>query len=387
MFKMSLGDRYYRNDEKPSRRSDAHQELNDCLTRINAYNPPVQTCSTGWSFSGLYRGPTSVAYLFFRLSQSYPDLTFKGQSLLDWAEAYLALGTSRSNSKNVDSSHCGTANETLAQLAIRAVIDQDPSLVQQLCSFQSLINGTEGGSDEWLYGRAGYLYLLRLAGSGFDKESGPVGKMVDETIQKTVQRILASRQPWTWHGKAYIGAAHGSFGILCQIVLSDPAAADSVEQILSQLLEMQYPRSGNFPSSMARSSDKLVHFCHGGPGVVLSLTSLRPHFPNLRQRIDAAIAAAQRDTWRRGVLVKDPCLCHGIAGNALALDDADEFRHLVTYMSSGSLEEAQQGWLKEAGRSDEFVGLYTGEAGRAWTWAVADKFDELASKCIGFNDL
>ncbi|KAL6246057.1 hypothetical protein RBB50_007210 [Rhinocladiella similis] len=380
MLKMSLGNRYHKNDVKPSRRADAHQELNDCLTRINAYNPPVQTCSTGWSFSGLYHGPTSVAYLFLRLSQYYPDLTFKGQSLLDWAEAYLALGAS--HSKGIDPSHCGIANETLAQLAIRVVIDQDPSLVQQLCSYQTIINGA-GGSDEWLYGRAGYLYLLRLAGSSFGTGSSPA-KLVQATIQKTIQRILATRQPWTWHGKAYIGSAHGSFGILCQIMLSDPSVADSLEQILSQLLDLQYP-SGNFPSSLARSSDKLVQFCHGGPGAVLSLRPLRPHFLHLREKIDSAIVAAQRDTWERGILVKDPCLCHGIAGNALALDDVDEFQHFVTYMSSDSLES--QGWLKEAGRGDEFVGLFTGEAGRAWTWAVAEKFDELGGKCIGFNDL
>ncbi|KIW11012.1 hypothetical protein PV08_10311 [Exophiala spinifera] len=378
---MTLGNRCFQNDLEPSRRADARQELYDCLTRINAYNPPVQTCSTGWSFSGLYHGPTSVAYLFLRLSQHYPDLTFKGQSLLDWAEAYLTLGASQS--KSVDSSHCGVANETLAQVAIRAVIDRDPSLVQQLCSYQTMINDA-GGSDEWLYGRAGYLYLLRLAGSVFTKSSSSAAKMIHETIQKTVQRILASGHPWTWHGKAYVGAAHGSFGILCQVVLSGPSAADSVEQILSQLLETQYP-SGNFPSSLPRSSDKLVQFCHGGPGVVLSLRSLRPHLPRLREKIDSAIAAAQRDTWKRGVLVKDPCLCHGIAGNALALDDADEFQHFVTYMSSDSLEA--QGWLEEAGRNDSFVGLYTGEAGRAWTWAVAEKFDQLIGKCIGFNDL
>jgi hypothetical protein len=47
---------------------DYHQELLASLSRINLYNPPVQTCSTGWSFSGFYSGPTSIAYLFYRLS-------------------------------------------------------------------------------------------------------------------------------------------------------------------------------------------------------------------------------------------------------------------------------------------------------------------------------
>ncbi|KAK4946340.1 hypothetical protein LTR10_014538 [Elasticomyces elasticus] len=376
-----MGGRHFKNDKAPSRQVNSGEELVASLTRINTYNPPVQTCSTGWTFHGLYYGPTSIAYLFLRLSQYYPDLIFKGQSLLDWAQAYLDLGATQLQ-KSVDSDHCGIANDVLAQLAIRAVMQKDPSLVQQLCSYESTIND-EGGSDEWLYGRSGYLYFLRLARSGFEEGSN-VNRLVTSTIQKTVQRILTSRQPWTWHGKAYLGAAHGAFGIICQIVLSLPSASKSVEHILTEILDTQFP-SGNFPSSLPPGSDRLVQFCHGGPGAVLSLRVIRPHFPNLQSKIDSAIEIAQKDTWERGVLTKEPCLCHGIAGNALTLDHSAEFQHFISYMSSNYLEA--QGWMNEAGRSDEFVGLYTGEAGRAWAWAVADKPEELGRACIGFNDL
>lgn len=376
-----MGGRHYKNDEAPFRQANARNELIASLTRINTYNPPVQTCSTGWTFHGLYYGPTSIAFLFLRLSQYYPDLAFKGQSLLDWAQAYLDLGSSRLQ-KSVDSDHCGIANDVLAQLAIRAVMEKDPSLVQQLCSYQSITN-EQSGSDEWLYGRAGYLYFLRLARFGFEDGSS-AHRMITSTIEKTVQRILTSRQPWIWHGKAYLGAAHGTFGIICQVVLSLPSAAESLEQTLSEILDTQFP-SGNFPSSLPPGSDRLIQFCHGAPGAVLSLRAIRPHFPTLQQKIDSAIKAAQKDTWERGVLTKEPCLCHGIAGNALALDDPAEFQHFLSYMSSDYLEA--QGWMSEAGKSDEFVGLYTGEAGRAWAWAVADKPEELGRSCIGFSDL
>lgn len=376
---MASSGRYFENNGPPSGRVDAHEELLASLTRINAYNPPVQTCSTGWKFSGLYYGPTSIAYLFFRLNQHYPDLMFKGQSLLDWAQAYLDLGAS-GHRQSVDSGHCGIANEVLAQLAVRAAMEQDPSLAQKLCSYESTING-DGGSDEWLYGRSGYLYLLRLARSGLNADS-KASSMINSTLQKTTRRILATKQPWTWHGKAYLGAAHGTFGILCQLVLSSPSCADPVEQLLTQLLSLQFP-TGNFPSSLSTGSDRLVQFCHGGPGAVLALRSLRPHFPRLGEKIDSAITAAQRDIWTRGVLTKEPCLCHGVAGNALALDDDAEFRHMLACMASDILES--QGWLDEAGRDDKFAGLYTGEAGRAWTWAVADKGLERTS--LGFNDL
>ncbi|KIW27881.1 uncharacterized protein PV07_07579 [Cladophialophora immunda] len=378
---MGSSGRHFPNDQPPSLRADAHVELLASLTRINTYNPPVQTCSTGWTFHGLYSGPTSVAYLFFRLSRLYPDLSFKGQSLLDWAQAYLDLGQSRRR-ETVDADHCGIANEALAQLAVRAAMEQDPSLVQELCAYEPVVNGAGTGSDEWLYGRSGYLYHLRLAQSGFETGSR-ARELVEATVRKTVQRVLASKQPWTWHGKAYLGAAHGTFGILCQLVLSSPYCAPTVEGLLSSLLDTQLP-SGNFPSSLPPGSDKLVQFCHGGPGAILALRSLRPHFPNLQGKIDSAIKAAQRDTWERGLLTKQPCLCHGVAGNALALDDDAEFQHFLACMSSDALERI--GWLKEAGRDDQFVALYTGEAGRAWAWAVADK--ELHEKtCIGFNDL
>jgi hypothetical protein len=359
---------------------DAHQQLLASLTRINTYNPPVQTCSTGWKFHGLYYGPTSVAYLFFRLSQLYTNLEFKGQGLLDWATAYLDVGAI-GQGDGVDANHCGIGNEVLAQLALRTVINKDEGLARKLCSHEKIIN-VERGSDEWLYGRAGYLYFLRIAATAFETSS-KVNLLIKTTIQMTCQRILASQQPWTWHGKAYLGAAHGAFGILAQVMLSDPSWANNVETIIDNLLDTQLP-SGNFPSSLPAGSDRLVQFCHGGPGVVLSLRSLRPHFPKLRTKIDAAIRVAQNDIQTRGLLTKTPCLCHGIAGNVLALDVDQQISHFLAHMTSDAMEGTT--WLGKAGRDDQFVGLFTGEAGRAWVWAVQD-IGVSERPCIGFNDL
>ena len=378
---MATQARYFANSTSPTQHANAHEELIASLTRINTYNPPVQTCSTGWTFSGLYYGPTSVAYLFYRLSEIYPDLNFKGQSLLDWAQSYLDLGI-YGRRHAVDASHCGIGVEELAQLAVRAAIEKDGSLAQKLCSYEPIINVEGEGSDEWLYGRSGYLYLLRLSRSGIINDDSKAVKMIDKTIQATVTRILSTKQPWIWHGKQYLGAAHGTFGILCQVVLSSPESASFLESILIKLLEIQLP-SGNFPSSYPPGSDKLVQFCHGGPGAILALRSLRPYSPSLQSKIDHAISMAQKDIMRRGVLSKEPCLCHGISGNALALDNDVHFHHLLAYSGTDNLES--QGWLDEAGKSDQFVGLFTGEAGRAWAWAVADK--GLKRTCIGFDDL
>ena len=133
---MTESKRYLENANPLLQGVNAYQELMASLTRITLHNPPVQTCSTGWTFEGLYAGPTSIAYLFLRLSLLYPDLVFKGQSLLDWSQAYLQLGAS--SKPHVVPSRCGIANETLAQLAIRAVITEDASLVQKLCAYCSV---------------------------------------------------------------------------------------------------------------------------------------------------------------------------------------------------------------------------------------------------------
>lgn len=395
--------RHFKNDglnHLPS--PDYHTELVASLERINTYNPPVHTCSTGWSFSGLYQGPTSIAFLFYRLSDLYPDLTFKSQSLLEWAEDYLKLGEVYVVRKpQVDSDHCGIANETLAYLAVSAVVSGDASLTQKLCGYEGVINA-KGGSNEWLYGRAGYLYLLRLCRTHFSQQAN-VAQLLDQTIKRTATRILDRPLPWTWHGKQYSGAAHGYFGIIAQLVLSLPEIAQKLDVLVSELLDTQFP-TGNFPSSInghlgknaSSGSDRLVQFCHGAPGFVTSVEPIKHCFSSdLQAQIETALAKARDDVWERGLLTKQPCLCHGIPGNALAFTDpADErFGRFLAAMSTKQLEARAKrgaggvdtGWMEDAGMSDGFAGLWTGEAGRAWTWAVADK--GLERRLIGFNDV
>ncbi|KAI0200195.1 hypothetical protein F4808DRAFT_171548 [Astrocystis sublimbata] len=139
--------------------------------------------------------------------------------------------------------------------------------------------------------------------------------------------------------------------------------------------------SGNFPSSLPAGSDRLVQFCHGGPGFVVSLRALMPYFPELEERMRDVIARAQDDIWRRGLLTKEPCLCHGVAGNALAFDRDDQFHHFLYFMRGERIEELRS----DASRDNERAGLYTGEAGRVWCWAVADW--GLSRTCVGYNDV
>ena len=299
----------------------------------------------------------------------------------------------------VDENHCGVANEHLAQLVVQAVLRRDASLVRELCATATKLavdastshsttttpsaQPRQEGNDGWLYGHAGLLYLLRVVKHYFHPDA-KVLNLVDGALQKVVRRILNSPQPWIRHGSVDLGAPHGAIGIMCQLVLSAPGAALGLEHLLRQLLDAQL-ESGNWPTSLASTGeDDLVQFCHGAPGVVACLESVKEYFPDLREMIEEALRKGREDIWKRGLLKKEPSLCHGIAGNALALGNDDQFAFFLSYVTSEMLEQ-QGGWMAEAGRSDNFAGLYPGEAGRAWTWAVADL--ALPRKFIGFNDL
>lgn len=70
------------------------------------------------------------------------------------------------------------------------------------------------------------------------------------------------------------------------------------------------------------------------------------------------------------MLKKEPNLCHGITGNALALD-AEQGAH---FMSFATKEIIQKGYAEDGAYilSDDRWGLMWGEAGRAWGWIAFD---------------
>jgi lantibiotic modifying enzyme len=183
-------------------------------------------------------------------------------------------------------------------------------MVEEFCDYsaEAIDPVTE---NEMLYGRAGYLYLLRLIKASF-KDDQKTLQLLNDTQDDVIDAIMDTPRPWRWHGKAYIGALHGAIGIITQIVLCNPQKyAPKVETDLAVLLTYQY-ESGNFPSSTQAEKDRLVQFCHGAPGVVISLNSIKKYFPSLQAKIDAAITKARAAIWERGLLTKEPCQCHGM---------------------------------------------------------------------------
>jgi lantibiotic modifying enzyme len=140
-----------------------------------------------------------------------------------------------------------------------------------------------------------------------------------------------SRLPllWEWHGKPYLGAAHGVVGILQTLLSIQPNELESVNQNLNvsvrdlirqtidRLDELCFP-SGNLQSSLGSPRDKLVHWCHGAPGYVMLLTKASGVFQDSAY-LERAKTIGDNVLMQRGLLRKGVGLCHGISGNAYAL--------------------------------------------------------------------
>ncbi|KAK2592848.1 hypothetical protein QQS21_009451 [Conoideocrella luteorostrata] len=363
--------RYIPNDDQPLLREPQPQaQLLWCLTRIVQECPP----QTPWKDTfkskpiGLWTGPTSIAYLFFRLSETHPNIQVDGQGPVEWCSKYLDCG-----SQDIPDAHglngWGVKNEYLAYNTVKAVAAQ--SSLHALKVTQTILGDYHcpESDDEHLSGRAGALALLRI----LRRYCAFAQDEADRCIELLIQQIM-SHTPWRFHGHNYTGAAHGVIGILTQIVLSDGAMGkdEAIESLITEQLDLQADDGHWFIThDPGVGSPDLVHYCHGSPGYVISLLAMRPFLKvELQNRIDTAVELGRREVWQKGLLRKEPNLCHGIVGNMLALGEWSEKEHFMAHATGEYISEAiAQG---EFIAGDDAFGLLWGEAGRAWGWMMMD---------------
>jgi hypothetical protein len=134
--------------------------------------------------------------------------------------------------------------------------------------------------------------------------------------------------------RRYVGAGHGFAG-KAAVLLADADllgddggdgdgtgapgedGARTVARIVRTLAELAVQEDGcaQWPGLADMAIPRRpVQWCHGAPGIVTSLAAL-PADP----QTDALLSAGGELTWRAGPLRKGSGLCHGTAGNALAL--------------------------------------------------------------------
>jgi hypothetical protein len=194
--------RFFKNNSDKLIRREPRKQLIQSLTRLITQHPPDSVPPGG----GFYYGPVSVAYLFFVLSGIYKDLEVEGHTLDVWSAAYLRrAGESMKSYPGPEPNRCGVSDDVMALVAMDAVSTQDAELVKELCDFADTVT-EDNAENEWLYGRAGYLYLLRFVKKWFP-DNKEVWQTIDETADEIIDLIMISPRPWKWHGKAY-GKSH-----------------------------------------------------------------------------------------------------------------------------------------------------------------------------------
>ena len=324
-------------------------------------------------FHGLFSGPTGIAYLLIVLQTAFKhnERYQKYNGLLNEWTKRLLLDTPRPP-RVPNPSRAGIADEQAAFLTVLALYENDPKKADAACQIAAAaVSIEECDSNEWLYGRAGYLYLLRLLKSHFLSQPNAVSS-IDSATDALVSTIMSSPRPWMWHGMEGFGAVHGSAGIITQVYLSDESQGEALQADVQVLLDKQLP-NGNWPVAPGRG-DRLVQVCHGAPGIVISLKKLhmRGFFhgnPELSERANLAIKKGIECIAEKGLLTKYPSLCHGIAGNALAFPLYQEtLLRFMTCMTEDFVEQGK-GIIFTQGE-DDVMSLWTGPAGRLWAWYI-----------------
>ncbi|XP_023494838.1 lanC-like protein 2 isoform X6 [Equus asinus] len=271
-----------------------------------------------------YTGWTGIALLYLQLYRVTCDQTYLLRSL-----DYIKRTLRNLNGRRV-TFLCGDAGP----LAVGAVVyhklksdSESQECITKLLQLQRTIVCRDSDlPDELLYGRAGYLYALLY----LNTEIGP-GTVCESAIKEVVSAIIESgkilsreekkteRCPllYQWHRKQYVGAAHGMAGIY--YMLMQPAAKVD-QEILTEMVKpsidyMRHKRfrSGNYPSSLSNETDRLVHWCHGAPGVIHMLMQAYKVFKEEKYLKDAMECSDV--IWQRGLLRKGYGICHGTSGN------------------------------------------------------------------------
>ncbi|KAJ0242299.1 LanC-like protein GCR2 [Hirschfeldia incana] len=229
---------------------------------------------------------------------------------------------------------------------------------------------------ELLYGRAGYLWACLFLNKHIGKDcvsSARMRPVVEEMFRTGRQMGERGKCPlmFEWHGKKYWGAAHGLAGIMHVLMHMElePDEMEDVKGTLSYMIQHRFP-SGNYLSSEGSESDRLVHWCHGAPGVALTLVKAAQVFKT-DEFVEAAMEAGEV-VWNRGLL-KRVGICHGISGNTYLflslyrLTGKPEYLHRAKAYASFLLDKSEK--LISEGKmhgGDRPFSLFEGIGGMAY---------------------
>ncbi|XP_071692182.1 lanC-like protein GCR2 [Rutidosis leptorrhynchoides] len=272
-----------------------------------------------WGSSGkqlndytVYTGALGTALLLFKAYQ----VTHNNKDLILCKDIIKACDSASFGSSRV-TFICGQAGVS-ALGAVVANQTNDKTLCDHYLARFREIKLPKDLPNELLYGRAGYLWACLFLNKhlGENTISSTHMRIVKDEMIKAGRNLSTRECPlmYEWHGKRYWGAAHGLVGImnvLMDMVLTEDEL-DDVKGTLRYMIKNRFS-SGNYPSSEGSESDRLVHWCHGAPGVALTLAKAAKVFGS--EEFEKAAVDAGEVVWERGLL-KRVGICHGISGNA-----------------------------------------------------------------------
>lgn len=280
-----------------------------------------------WTDASVYTGSSGYSLLHYFLFKRT-----RHPHHLKQCRKYAALAVKKRESGRV-TFLCGDAGPlVVAALADCAADDvtSAASHVNHLLSLLPLVTDVSSElPDELLYGRTGFLFAINFLRQEIPAAST---RITDDVVRQVLSAIIESGRKtashtgfqaplfFYWHDSAYVGAAHGFCGIIYHLLLNDrllhkQEMESLIRPTLDFLLSLRFA-SGNIRSSCGKESDRLVHWCHGAPGLVSTLIEGYRVFGD-QKYLEAALKSGDV-IWSRGLLKKGYGLCHGVAGNAYA---------------------------------------------------------------------
>ena len=358
---------------------------------VSRFPPVVESFQhSSEELGGLFSGPTSIAALFCILRDEMPT-EIEGKTPREWAKAYQEVSKSMSDAgpenmdgQTISSKSCGIFVQPLGWAVISAWAYEDDQHLEPVFENSATILQNEDPFDEWVGGRAGYLYILRLARSISPSSAHRIDPIIRATVNAMLLRSPDTENPWYFVNHYYVGLGHGWFGNIAQILLSDPTEP-RVRQCrpwLLKLLSLQAP-NGLWPlylnkdgsiveDSAEKAPPELLEAGHGPPGICACLFAVRPIYEKFNdvemiKLIDEAIDKAQDLIWTRGILTKESCILNGMAGNSLALTD---MKRKATFIALSIQERVDAAYADGSiETSSNPSGLSRGLAGRIWAMA------------------
>lgn len=326
--------------------------------------------------SDLYVGLSGIAFMFLKLSQSplkdeYPALEL-AKLYADAAEESLMLSGSRKHISLLS----GDAGVHIVSAAVSKAIGRSPdNYIKNLLKGILIFNNPEyldDGQDEMLVGRCGFVMGLNWLSQQLNSEV-----ISSNEMSKLAQIILKSGRNYSqinnldvplmyqYHGREYLGAAHGISAILFSLLQTDLNENDmkDVKETIDKILALQNS-SGNFPSKYNKSESHLVHWCHGCPGIIYLMAKAFKIFGD-QKYLNSCIKSGDL-VWEKGLLKKGPGICHGIGSSG--------YVHLLLYRLTNDqkhLYRAQKfaeflvddEFLSEAREPDRPFSLFEGISG------------------------